>query len=149
MSYYWKNTDDSEVFIHMTTEENFVIQYKIDVRIGNIMWQVSHRYSEFFSLHAVLMEEHGVARDLLPPKRYVNTMSPEFIEERRRGLDTYIKTVFNYLQRRMPKVLVLFLEMEKYDVYFILPVLSEHFYLDLVGKIPAKAYNFNILEVSL
>lgn len=47
-----------------------VVYYEIVVRCSdNINWSVRHRYSEFYELHEKLVQDYGVPREWLPPKR--------------------------------------------------------------------------------
>ncbi|ORY72392.1 PXA domain-domain-containing protein [Leucosporidium creatinivorum] len=57
-------------------------------------WIVTRRYSEFATLHAGLRERYVAARSLdFPGKRLVSSYSEGFIEQRRLGLEKYLKAL--------------------------------------------------------
>lgn len=68
-----------------------VVVYKIRAADVNHEWTVSRRYSNFEQLHRQLRDV-AAYRLKLPPKRlFVHNPTPDFVEERRQQLDTYLQ----------------------------------------------------------
>lgn len=88
-----------------------VTTYKIEVKINEIVWTLKHRYSEFAELHEILILEHCVEKEILPPKKFIGNKSETFIEKRKNGLEIYLNTIYNYLKKTMPRELAMFLEL--------------------------------------
>ena len=59
------------------------------------------------------MEKHGIAWDLLPPKKIVGNLKPDHIEKRKRLLEKYLKSVLLILDE-YPKALIEFLELDQF-----------------------------------
>ncbi|KAJ9599010.1 hypothetical protein L9F63_010467 [Diploptera punctata] len=74
------------------------------------------------------MSDHGVAKDILPPKKVIGNKEPTFIEKRRAALELYLSSVVNFLQRAMPRELALFLDFHRYDILFLLQNLAMQFF---------------------
>ncbi|KAA6429701.1 MAG: phox domain-containing [Trebouxia sp. A1-2] len=75
-----------------------VVVYKIRAADANGEWTVSRRYSNFEQLHRQLRDVPAY-RLKLPPKRlFVHNPTPDFVEERRQQLDTYLQML---LQERL------------------------------------------------
>jgi len=89
---------------------------------------VKHRYSAFAALHDILVNDHGVAKDLLPPKKVIGNQDPVFIEKRRAALETYLQTVMNFLKIAMPQELAYFLHFHQYEVLYLLQSLALQFF---------------------
>merc|ERR1719245_1046234 len=75
-----------------------ITMYLIQVEVGGVAYQVNHRYSEFEAMHYKLVEE-GVEKDLLPPKKLIGSKDPAFIMKRRRELETYLQSVYHFLEK--------------------------------------------------
>ena len=73
------------------SSENKITKYCIQVNINNVTWKVYHRYSDFADLHASLVSNHGIAKNLLPPKKLIGSKSIEFIRARQSALEEYIQ----------------------------------------------------------
>lgn len=147
-SNFLKNTDDWEVIIPNTTERDGVVLFLIQIRVGAVKWVVEHRYREFFELHKVLTLNHSVPKDILPPKVFFGSHSQQFIETRREGLETYINKVLRFLSNTMPPDLVTFLEMDKYDLWFLFRGLARQIRENNWIDRPPKDFQMSILEVS-
>lgn len=148
MACFWLYQNDCRIEISSTEEVNSVTYYKIQISIGDVHWNVGHRYSEFFELHNELIQEHGISKDLLPSKKVIRNKSPIFIETRRKGLEEYLQKILVFLKKTMPKIVVDFLHFNLYDIYFLLLDLSTKLFLEadeiLLSK---KPYTFTTLEV--
>ncbi|XP_076044286.1 nischarin-like [Oratosquilla oratoria] len=103
-------------------------EYKIQVTIESVTWIVGHRYNDFVDLHEKLVSNHGLARDLLPPKKLIGNKDPVFIETRRKDLQLYLQTILNFLQHVFPKELADFLEMKEYEVSNLLQCMAKEFF---------------------
>ena len=106
----------------VVTEDGVTI-YLVHVEVGEVSYHVSHRYSEFEAMHYKLVEE-GVEKDLLPPKKLLGNKDPAFIMKRRRDLETYLQTVYHFLEKNLSNALAEFLQFPVYDIYYVLQDLA-------------------------
>ncbi|CAG5014683.1 unnamed protein product [Parnassius apollo] len=130
MSSFIKYRNESTVSIDEACTKDSVTYYKITVKVGPVHWTVLHRYSDFDELHDKLVSDHGVAKELLPPKKVLRNKTPKFIEQRREALSDYLKNVFNYLRLSMPTIFAHFLDFHLYDIFFLLQDLAKKLFLD-------------------
>ena len=72
------------------------------------------------SISFVSVVEAGVSRELLPEKKLLGSRDPSFIMKRRRDLESYLLSVFNFLQCSIPVALSEFLLFNRYDINFLL-----------------------------
>ena len=56
------------------------------------------------------------------------TLDPSFIMKRRRDLESYLQSVFKFLQHSLPQTLAEFLCLTKYDQHFVLRQLASQQY---------------------
>lgn len=149
MSSFLNHKDDSSVDISETCIKDNVTYYKISVKVGPNTWNVLHRYSDFVELHDKVVADHGVAKDLLPPKKVIRNKTPKFIEHRREGLREYLRSIFHYLKLTMPFEFVHFLDFHLYDIFFLLQDMAKRFFIegDRLLQIDAP-HHFTPLEVS-
>eukprot|EP00092_Neocalanus_flemingeri_P029228 GFUD01031731.1.p1 GENE.GFUD01031731.1~~GFUD01031731.1.p1 ORF type:complete len:476 (-),score=131.34 GFUD01031731.1:170-1597(-) len=103
--------------------EDGVTMYLVQVEVGEVAYQVNHRYSEFEVMHYKLVEE-GVEKDLLPPKKLIGNKDPAFIMKRRRDLENYLQTVYHFLEKNLPSALAEFLKFPVYDIHYVLQDLA-------------------------
>ncbi|CAH1393443.1 unnamed protein product [Nezara viridula] len=122
--------------------------YKLNVKIGAVKWTVKRRYTDFSDLHKALVLNHGVSKEILPRKLLCLLKNDKFIESRRLGLQKYITDVLRYLSNTMPPVLVSFLEMDKYDLWFLLKDLSYRIKNNGWIESPPIACEISIIEAS-
>lgn len=130
MSTFLANKESTKVSIpevELQQPENYMV-YLIAIEVGPVSWKVRHRYSDFVSLHEVLVADHGVTKDLLPPKKVIGNRDPVFVEKRRSALELYLASVLTFLQHTMPRELAKFLDFHKYDVLFILQEMAITFF---------------------
>ncbi|KPJ18536.1 Nischarin [Papilio machaon] len=148
MSTFIKYRNDSTVSVDEACTKDSVTYYLITVNVGPVKWTVRHRYSDFDELHDKLVSDHGVAKELLPPKKVIRNKTPKFIEQRREGLNDYLKNVFNYLKLTMPYIFAHFLDFHLYDIYFLLQDLAKKCFLEgdklLLNE---KSHKFSPLEL--
>lgn len=148
MACFWLHQHETSVGIPETEEIANVTFYNIEVTVGSVSWHVSRRYSEFFEMHNQLIVNHGVVKDILPPKKVIRNKCPIFIEIRRKGLEEYLQTVLMYLNRTMPKIFVEFLDFHVYDIFFLLQNLALQFFNEADSVLSTtKSYTFNPLQV--
>lgn len=148
MACFWIHQSETNVKIGKVEDVASVTYYRIEVEVADVKWTVAHRYSEFYELHNHLVADHGVSRDLLPPKKAIRNKSPEFIESRRKGLENYLKCMLNYLKITMPRPFVEFLDFHVYDIFFLLRNLAAHLFTEAdVVLSSSKAYTFIPLQV--
>lgn len=150
MACFWLNQADTKINIPSTEELGAVIYYKVEVIVGNVNWYVLKRYSEFYELHSQLIGDHGVSKDILPPKKVIGNKTPEFIETRRQGLENYLRCMLNYLKVTMPRVFVEFLDFHLYDIFFLLRTVSAKLFVEADTILSTtKSYIFNPLQVNI
>lgn len=130
MSSFVTQRSDSCVSVDEATNKDGVTYYTINVKVGSVYWNVSHRYNDFVELHEKLVTNHGVTKELLPPKKVIRNKTPKFVEQRREALTDYLKNVFNYLRLSMPYEFAHFLDFHLYDRYFLLQDLAKTLYLE-------------------
>lgn len=80
-----------EARIPSTEQVEGVTLYNVILKVGPVEWSVKQRYNAFSELHDKLVSNHGVARDLLPPKKIIGNKDPAFIEKRRVDLELYLQ----------------------------------------------------------
>ncbi|PSN50056.1 Nischarin [Blattella germanica] len=101
MACFLINRHDTEIKIPTVEKHDNVTVYVIKVRIGNVTWTVPHRYSDFVELHEKLVSDHGVAKDILPPKKVIGNREPAFIEKRRSALEIYLASLLHAISERL------------------------------------------------
>ncbi|XP_043473374.1 nischarin-like [Leptopilina heterotoma] len=142
------NQDDMHIKIPLSETVDSVTFYTIEVRIASIQWTVKHRYSEFSELNEILVSEHCVEKDILPPKKLIGNKNEVFVEKRRLGLEIYLNAVYNYLKKAMPRELALFLDLHVYDIFFLLQNMALQFFTE--GDVllqSSKSYTFNPVQL--
>lgn len=98
-SVIWRLDDTAKItcFIENAQNINKHTEYIIRVQRGPVkenMWNVSRRYSDFASLHSLLLKSNI---DLpLPPKKLIGNMQPSFIAERQVALQNYLNEVLKH-----------------------------------------------------
>ncbi len=77
-------------------------------------WSVERRYSEFAELHQSLAESLAWQTDIVlpavPPSRWVGTMDPTFVSERREALGAWLGTMLSTAELALQPQLHAFLE---------------------------------------
>lgn len=148
MACFWLNQDDIDVIIPKIEIDDGVIYYIAKVKVNDVTWYIRHRYNDFYDLHQQLVVDHGVSKDSLPPKKAINNKCPIFIQQRREGLETYLRNTLNYLKRTMPRIFTRFLDFHKYDTFFLLQHLAFVLYTDADNVLRTSSkYTFDILQV--
>ena len=72
--------------------------YQVYIRIRETEWNVFRRYSQFYQLHCSLKKKDPLISSFeFPPKKSVGNRNESFVEDRRRMLQSYIRSVVNYL----------------------------------------------------
>ena len=150
MSSFVTYRNDSSVNIVDANTKDNVTFYKIVVKVGPVQWNVFHRYSDFVELHEKLVGDHGVAKDLLPPKKVIRNKTPKFVEQRREALNEYLKNVFKYLLLTMPTEFAHFLNFHLYDIFFLLQDLAKKLFWEGDKLLEnEKSHKFNLLQVCI
>lgn len=149
MSSFVNHRDDSKLSVDEALTKENITYYKITVKVGSICWNVLHRYSDFVELHDKLVSDHGVAKELLPPKKVIRNKTPKFVEQRREALNEYLKNVYNYLRLTMPTEFAHFLDFHLYDIFFLLQDLAKTLFLEGDKLLEnEKSHKFSPMEVS-
>ncbi|XP_075169774.1 nischarin [Haematobia irritans] len=148
MSCYSRNVTNCEITIPKWFELSSITYYDINVRVGRVEWFVGRRYKDFNNLNEKLIEDTGISKKLLPPKKIVGNKNPKFVEERKKQLEQYLKEVVVFFRAQLPKSLADFLEFNKYDIVYLLQDLSKHFSENGEELLRIrKEYNLSALEV--
>lgn len=113
------------VTIPEAVTEDGITVYQISVQVGEVNWDVPHRYREFQQMHEQLVEEGVAGRDLLPPKKLIGSKEPAFIMKRRRELELYLQEICHFLERNLPSSLAKFLGLDQYDLHHVVQQLAE------------------------
>ncbi|XP_073959510.1 nischarin-like isoform X2 [Choristoneura fumiferana] len=148
MSSFVNYRNEASVNVDETSSKDTVTYYRITVRVGPVHWNVLHRYNDFVELHEKLVSNHGVAKELLPPKKVIRNKTPKFVEQRKEALDVYLKNVFNYLKLTMPSEFAHFLDMHLYDIFFLLQDLAKTLYMEGDKMLQnGKSHKFTPMEL--
>ncbi|XP_053393801.1 serine/threonine-protein kinase Sgk3-like isoform X2 [Mercenaria mercenaria] len=76
-------------------EKKFVV-YKVVVNSGTKSWFIFRRYNEFHTLFEKVKRICPEANLRLPGKKIFGNLDPEFIQQRREGLDEFIKKLIQH-----------------------------------------------------
>ncbi|XP_064097474.1 nischarin-like isoform X1 [Macrobrachium nipponense] len=117
-----------EATIPNTEQFDGVTLYNISITVGPVCWSVKQRYNAFSELHDKLVSNHGVARDLLPPKKIIGNKDPAFVEKRRGDLQLYLQTIINFMHHALPRELAEFLDFHEYELTHLLQSLARRFF---------------------
>lgn len=72
--------------------------YQVYIRIRDVEWNIYKRYSQFYNLHSSLKKKDPIVNSFeFPPKKSLGNKSERFVEDRRRCLQTYLRSIVNYL----------------------------------------------------
>ncbi|XP_052088416.1 serine/threonine-protein kinase Sgk1-like isoform X2 [Mytilus californianus] len=77
------------------TDKRFVV-YKVVVNADNKSWFIFRRYNEFYQLHEKIKKLYPDANLRLPGKRLFGNLDPDFIQQRRDGLDEFIQKLVSH-----------------------------------------------------
>lgn len=91
------------------------VTYKVNTKTNLPNYQygtssVVRRYSDFVWLYEMLLkEDYGYIVPPMPEKMAIGRFSPQFVESRRRGLESYLNNIANHYVLRKSKKLAFFL----------------------------------------
>lgn len=78
--------------------------YQVYIRILDNEWNVYRRYAEFRTLHNHLRAKFPQVNNFsFPPKKAIGNKDAKFVEERRKHLQCYLRTVMNKLIQTLPE----------------------------------------------
>ncbi|XP_048188374.1 sorting nexin-29 isoform X2 [Perognathus longimembris pacificus] len=78
--------------------------YQVYIRIKDDEWNVYRRYTEFRSLHHRLQSTFPQVRAYtFPPKKAIGNKDAKFVEERRKQLQSYLRSVMNKVIQMVPE----------------------------------------------
>ncbi|XP_049758648.1 sorting nexin-29 isoform X3 [Elephas maximus indicus] len=78
--------------------------YQVYIRIKDDEWNVYRRYTEFRSLHHKLQNKYPQVRAYnFPPKKAIGNKDAKFVEERRKQLQNYLRSVMNKVIQVVPE----------------------------------------------
>lgn len=73
--------------------------YQVYVRIKDEEWNVYRRYSQFHALHSKLKKKHPIVGSFdFPPKKTFSSRDARVVQERRKRLESYLRSVVNLIQ---------------------------------------------------
>jgi len=140
------HSEDIGIFIPEALTSDGFTKYVVQIIVAQTEWTVERRFKEFAELHESLVES-GVDKDSLPGKKLIGNKDPAFIKKRRKELETYLQSVFNFLKHSLPSCLVTFLQFPSYDLHHILRAISSSYVKSLdMGK-PLKGVEWTPLEM--
>lgn len=91
------------VFLRGKTTHAFHV-YQVYVRIRDDEWNVYRRYTEFRRLHHELQSKYPQVRTFhFPPKKAIGNKDAKFVEERRKQLQIYLRSVMNKIIQTVPE----------------------------------------------
>ncbi|XP_050428502.1 sorting nexin-29 [Adelges cooleyi] len=106
--------------------------YQIHIRILNEEWNVYRRYSQFTEFHKQLKKQYSVVSTIdLPPKKTIGNKGANFVEERRKRLQIYLRQIINFLitiNRTLAS------SPNKYKLVSLIPFFSEQYNQSYNGK---------------
>ncbi|XP_050535243.1 sorting nexin-29 [Daktulosphaira vitifoliae] len=106
--------------------------YQIHVRILNEEWNVYRRYSQFTEFHKQLKKQYSVVSTIaLPPKKTIGNKGVNFVEERRKKLQVYLRQIINFL---ISINQLLANSPNKYKLVNLIPFFSEQYNQSHNGK---------------
>lgn len=147
MACFWLHQQETTITVPTVEEVDGVTFYKICVAVDNVSWYVSHRYNDFYELHNTLVNDNGVSKDLLPPKKLLGNKDPAFVESRRQGLEKYLQEILCFLKRIMPKTFTDFIHFQKYEICCLLQALAFRICNETQAVLESNTYSFNPVEV--
>lgn len=148
MSCFLRHVPDTHIRIPANRAQQGVTYYTIAVTVGPHTWTVPHRYREFRELHERLVAEHGIAKDLLPPKKVLGNRAAAFLDQRQRQLELYLQQVLAGLQSAMCREFVEFLHFNRYDIVYLLQDMAQRFFLQGIPFVEqVQQYDFSVLEL--
>ncbi|XP_037363478.1 sorting nexin-29 isoform X2 [Talpa occidentalis] len=78
--------------------------YQVYIRIKDDEWNVYRRYAEFRTLHHKLQNKYPQVRAYnFPPKKAIGNKDAKFVEERRKQLQNYLRSVMNKVVQMVPE----------------------------------------------
>ncbi|KAJ8246036.1 hypothetical protein GJAV_G00262960 [Gymnothorax javanicus] len=78
--------------------------YQVYIRILDNEWNVYRRYTDFRALHSHLRSQYPQVDTFnFPPKKAIGNKDAKFVEERRKQLQCYLRTVMNKLIQTLPQ----------------------------------------------
>ena len=97
-------------------------------------------------MHETLLES-GVDKDTLPEKKLIGNKDPAFIKKRRKDLESYLQSVFNFLRHSQPPSLIEFLDFPSYDLHHILRNISSQYYDSVEAGKPLRTADWTPIEI--
>lgn len=81
--------------------------------------------------------------------KVIGNRSLQFLEQRQKDLEKYLQKVLFFLQHRMCREFIEFLELNKYDIVYLLQDLANTFFQqsELLLQFFNKRYEFSVLEL--
>ncbi|XP_043567029.1 sorting nexin-29 [Chiloscyllium plagiosum] len=78
--------------------------YQVYIRIKDDEWNVYRRYTEFRALHIRLRTKFPLVNTFnFPPKKAIGNKDAKFVEERRKQLQEYLRSIMNKIIQTLPE----------------------------------------------
>jgi regulator of vacuolar morphogenesis len=98
-----------------TYDEGSPILYNVAVSIDRVSYSLKRRYNEFVDLSGELETEMGEPAPVeLPGKKWLGRQNAEFLDERRRGLEAFLRAICKRSEWRDSLAMSKFLERSKH-----------------------------------
>jgi sorting nexin-29 len=73
--------------------------YQVYIRIKDEEWNVYRRYSQFYEMHCKLRKKYPIVDTFdFPPKKTFSKRDARVVQERRKRLESYLRSVVNVIQ---------------------------------------------------
>ena len=146
MSCFHQNPEKTIITIENYENVDNIEYFKVSVKCWQEKeWTVSRRYRDFRELHEKLQKETAIVSIDLPGKKVIK--SKEFLEKRRKYLEKYLQAVAVSCRHSMPLDFVEFLDLDKYDIVFLLQKLASQLSQRINTSTRLKR-KFTVLEVN-
>ncbi|XP_058567864.1 sorting nexin-29 isoform X3 [Neofelis nebulosa] len=93
-----------EALVSQMRQELIDLRGPVYIRIKDDEWNVYRRYTEFRGLHHKLQNKYPQVRGYsFPPKKAIGNKDAKFVEERRKQLQSYLRSVMNKVIQAAPE----------------------------------------------
>uniref|UniRef100_A0A8C0N9C9 Sorting nexin 29 n=2 Tax=Canis lupus familiaris TaxID=9615 RepID=A0A8C0N9C9_CANLF len=93
-----------DALVSQMRQELIDLRGPVYIRIKDDEWNVYRRYTEFRSLHHKLQNKYPQVRGYsFPPKKAIGNKDAKFVEERRKQLQNYLRSVMNKVIQVAPE----------------------------------------------
>ena len=91
--------------------------YQINITTASNNWSVERRYNDFCCMNTVISKTHGNIPKL--PKKFLFALKPEQLEQRRLGLENYLKAICERIDVHSDTEFTAFMRIEENSPHLI------------------------------